>query len=972
MDLRSARLVEDLSDAFRGDLLIDPLQRALYASDASLYQVLPLAVACPRNHQDVVQLVRYAAEHRLPLFPRGAGRGVAGESLGDGIVIDFSRYMHRILDIGSSTVRVEPGVIHEQLNRALRPYGRYFAPDPSSSAVTTLGSVLALDAAGSHSLSVGSARDHVKAIEAVLASGEELMAGRETLAAGYTAACSAPQRALMSQLVGLLTRHAELIERHKPLGLVRNRAGYWVWDVWRDGVLDLPRLLVGSEGTLALFTAATLYTLPLPQYRGAALLVFASMDAAVKGVSALAHQDYTACDLFDRRVLNLIREASPPLAQAIPSAAEAGLVLEWSGWSAREVKHRLQVLELWVQQEGHSEIRLTATTPAEVDQLWSLTARVVPLLDRLPGPARPLPFVEDIAVPPDHLEEFIGRARRILQQHEVTATLYAHAAVGQLHIRPFLPVPSPTEMSRLASLAEALYEAAWQLGGTVCGEHGAGLARSAFLEAQYGPVYAVFRQIKQLFDPQRLLNPGKIITDDPELHRQHLRPLPPPEPVLHELQLRWSPHDLEAAALRCNGCGQCRTLEQHLRMCPFFRLDPREAASPRAKANLVRHCLTGTLPPERLAAPDFKQLADLCFNCKQCQLECPANVDIPHLMIEAKAQYVAQHGLPRTDWLITRLAHGTPWLARFAPVVNFLQRNSFARWVLEKSLGLARQRKLPAWSRRTFLHSAPPEWLRPPRRVERTVVYFVDHFANAHDPEIALALGRILELHGFQVHVPPRQQRSGMDLVSCGDLEAARALAEHNVQQLADLAQEGCPIVCSEPCAVVALRHEYPLLLGTAEAAAVASRVVEAGMFLADLHRQGCLRTDFRPVPVQALYHTPCHLKALEPEQSLWDLCSLIPDLEVPKIEAGCSGMAGTFGLSTRGFETSLQIGRGLCHAMQAATVELGLSECSSCRMQMEQTVNKPAVHPVKVLAWSYGLLEVPARLLARRSKRSP
>jgi len=970
VDLRSARLVEDLSDAFRGDLLVDSLHRSLYASDASLYQIMPLAVACPRDHQDVVKLARYAAEHRLPLFPRGAGRGVAGESLGDGIVVDFSRYMRRILHIGATTVRVEPGVVHEQLNRALRPHGRYFAPDPSSSATTTIGSVLALDAAGSHSLSIGSARDHVASIEAVLAGGHEMSARRETIPAGLAASDSAPHRALATQLVGLLTRHAALLDRHKPQALARNRAGYWVWDVWRDGVLDFPRLLVGSEGTLALFTEATLHTLPLPLHRGAALVVFSSMDAAVKVAGALAREDYTACDLFDRRLLNLTREAAPELESVIPKAAEAGLLLEWSGWSDREVQHRLNVLELWLRDHGNCEIRRTATTPAEVETLWSLTARVVPLLDRLPGPTRPIPFVEDIAVPPAHLEEFVVRARRILQQQEITATLYAHAAAGQIHLRPFFSHSGPTDMARLESLAVALYTAAWELGGTVCGEHGAGLARSAFLEAQYGPVYAVFRQIKQLFDPLRLLNPGKVITDDVQLHWKHLRPHAAEPSALHELQLRWSPRELEAAAARCNGCGQCRTTEPHLRMCPFFRLDPREAASPRAKANLMRHCLTGTLTPDLMASPEFKRLADLCFNCKQCQIECPANVDIPHLMIEAKAQFVAQQGLPRAQWYLSRVADWADWITRWAPLANFVQRNRFARWLLEHTWGLARQRRLPAWSRRTFLQSAPPAWLQPPSSRDRTVVYFVDHFANAHDPEIGLALGRILEHQGFHVYVPPRQRRSGMELVSCGDLETARALAEHNVRLLFELAQEGFPIVCSEPSAAVCLRYEYPLLLGSAEAAVVAARVVEAGTFLADLHRQGRLQTDFQPVALAAAYHTPCHLKTLGPETSLWDLCRLIPGLHAPRIEAGCSGMAGMFGLTTRDFQTSLQIGRELCAAMQAPAVEMGLSECSSCRMQMEQTVDKPAVHPLKLLAWSYGLLAPPR--LRSRSQKSP
>jgi len=312
---------------------------------------------------------------------------------------------------------------------------------------------------------------------------------------------------------------------------------------------------------------------------------------------------------------------------------------------------------------------------------------------------------------------------------------------------------------------------------------------------------------------------------------------------------------------------------------------------------------------------------------------------------------------------------------RFAPLVNMLQRSPLARWTMETLWGVSRRRKLPPFARRTFLQSAPPEWLQPPATTERAVVYFIDHYANAHDPDLGLALGRILEHHGYRVHVPPRQRRSAMDLVTLGDIEAARAIAEHNVQVLADFAQEGCPILCTEPSAAVCLRFEYPQLLGTSEASLVASRVVEAGAFLAQLHKEGQLRTDFQPVPLTAGYHTPCHLKSLGPSEPLRELCGLIPQLQAPRIEQGCSGMGGTFGLSARDFDVSLQIGRGLCEAMQSAEFEIGLSECSSCRMQMEQTVSKPALHPLKLLAWAYGRMPELSRMLQPRRRvpaRSP
>lgn len=977
IDERRRRLREDLSPQIRGEVKCDALTNALYATDGSLYQIPPLGVVSPTDARDVQEVVRYAAQERIPIFPRGAGTGIAGDSLGAGLILDFSRFMRKVRMINESLVHVEPGVICSHLNRQLRPLGRYFAPDPSNASISTIGSMLAVDAAGSHSCRVGSTRDHVCELNVILASGEELALGRELLpealqlrsdgeggrrfefSTAQQLASLTPRQRLLSGLAELIDANNALIERYQPPGL-RNRCGYHLRGILSGDQLDMSRFLVGSEGTLALFTGATLQTLPLPRHVGVVLLLFPQMELALRTVQSLLTHDTSACDLLDRRLLSLGCDADSRFRQLIPQAAEAALLVEQSGETAREVSHRLQLAVAAAQEIAGSDLVFhLAEEPSEVDFLWSLPATVVPLLAKLPGQVRPLPFVEDVAVPPTTLNEFVVAAQNVFQKHRVIASLYAHATAGQIHLRPFLSPPTRETADQLGEIARDLYDLVFRMGGTISGEHGVGLSRSAYVSEQYGPLFEVFREIKQLFDPQGLLNPGKIVTDDPDLIKRNLRPAPEQAPETVALQLNWTPAEVLQAASRCNGCGQCRTREPEQRMCPLFRLDSNEESTPRAKANLLRHWLTGDLPPAAPQEAEFKRVVDLCFNCKQCVQECPSNVDIPHLAIEAKAAWVSEEGLSRAEWVLTRVHRFAEAATAVSAAVNWALENPGLRWFLEKTTGLARQRKFPAFARRSFLRVIQRELLSRPglKSSSRPVVYFVDHYANHHDPELGRAFVAILRHHRIPVHVPPQQSASGMALISAGDVETARELALSNIRVLADFAREGCPIVCTEPTAALCLQQEYPRLVNHPDVGVVARQSIEAGAFLAQLHAVGKLRTDFRPLDLTVGYHTPCHLKTLGQGTPLADLLQLIPGMQIHRMDEGCSGMAGAWGMTRENFPQSIRIGWGLISRMRQPDLIAGVTECSSCKIQMEQGSSTPTVHPLKLLALAYGLM---------------
>jgi Fe-S oxidoreductase len=588
-----------------------------------------------------------------------------------------------------------------------------------------------------------------------------------------------------------------------------------------------------------------------------------------------------------------------------------------------------------------------------------------------------------MAVAPEVLPDFLVRMQNVLKRHQVTASFYCHAGRGQLHVQPFLDLAGPDDVQRMRRLAEELYQEVFAVQGSICGEHACGLSRTAFVRQQAGELFDVFLEVKRIFDPDNLLNPGKIVGDDPDLIARHVRPsigTSPPNLVaapgvetvseelrnLVELQLNWEPSRVRDVVAECNRCGECRTQTPKLRMCPLFRSAPGEEASPRAKANLIRGVLTGILDLKLLTSDEFKAVADLCVHCHACRLECPAGVDIPRLMRESKGAFVAANGLSLAGWAMTRLDLLGALAAMAAPAANWALANRPMRWLFEKTLGIAQGRKLPQVATRSFLRRAARRRLtRPSRRRGQKVLYFVDVYANYFDPQLAEAMVAVLEHNGLSVYVHPEQKQAGMASIACGRLDYARKLAEHNVAILADAVRQGYHVVATEPAAALCLTHEYPQLIDDDDARLVAANSSEAGSFLWKMHTLGQLQLDFKPLNLTLGYHTPCHLRALGVGSPGENLLGLIPGMRLHHVESGCSGMAGTFGLLHENYRSSLRTGLKVITRLRDPNLQAGATECSTCKMQMEQGTTKPTMHPIKLLALSYGLMPEVARLLS-------
>ncbi|MFN6140573.1 MAG: FAD-binding and (Fe-S)-binding domain-containing protein [Planctomycetota bacterium] len=967
MEAEQARIQADLRGILDGEVFCDPLHSQMYASDASLYQIAPIAVVRPRHSNDVSGCIKYAVENALPVFPRGGGTGLAGQSLGSGIVLDFSRFMRRVIEIDTQQqqVRVQPGITLGDLNRQLAQHRLVLGIDPPMRAVTTVGSLIAIDALGSHYPRYGTAGSHVLKAQAVLDDGQQVQLSKTSW--HYPNTGSQRLDRIATELGQLLTEHKDTVHSPPWKGIPRG-CGYRLESILEDDQIDLARLQSGAEGTLTVLTELTLKVDRIPDARALVLLFFEKIELAARAALEARKDQVAACDLMDRRLIEIARELDPGYEAMLPRGAEALLLIEHQGQELSEVKQRLNALvQRIVRKAPSTQQTHIIVDDAERDFVWRLSRRIVPQLVRLGGPQKPISFVDDLSIQPERLPEFLFEVQNILKSERVTATLFAHAAQGNVQLKPFLDPNSEEYPQKLQRIADKIFEKVMEFRGVISGEHAVGLSRSGYLRQQLGELYPICRQIKTWFDPQGILNPGKLITDAPQRTIDNLRSnrlttepsdsnqtLRPMLPILD-----WSGEkSLEATSSQCNGCGRCRTNAPGERMCPLFRASRSEEASPRAKANLIRGLISGEIPAAQSESDQMRSIADLCFHCHQCRFECPAQVDIPRMVVELKAQHTATNGLRLTDRLLSRIDLLTSLASRFPMLANWALGNRSMRWVLEKSTGIAMGRRLPQIAKQSFMRWAVKQKLnRMSRAGGRKVLYLVDQYANWHNPWVGRALVEVMKHQRVEVYVPTWQTVTWMTKITLGDVQRVGRIVAPQLRRLADAVRQGYTIVATEPTAALCLQHEYPNLFPSDDANLVARNTQEAGSYLWEMHNRNELELDFKPLSMSIIYHTPCHLRALDPEYNGIKLLELIPGLNVVHADAGCSGMAGVYGLKRDNYRTSLKVGWGLISTMQKTQAQIGSTECASCKLQMEQGVDKPTIPPIALMAYAYGRL---------------
>jgi len=920
------------------EVLFDKASRGRYATDASIYQVEPIGVVVPRTQEAVRGALAIAAEEGVPVLPRGAGSSQCGQTVGAALVIDGSKHLKGLveLDVAGRRAVVQPGLVLDQLNATLRPHGLWFPVDVSTSAQATIGGMAGNNSCGSRSIAYGNMVHNVLAIDALTSDGSARrfgpLAGDE----------------LSRWLRSIYARDRDEIEARFPK-VLRRVAGYNL-DHLGPPHENAAHLLVGSEGTLAWFERIHLKLSPLPAHRVLGVCHFSKFYTAMDLTRHIVTLGPSAVELVDRTMIGLARENAAFRATvdaAIRGEPDAILLVEFSGEDKAAQEAKLRSLVQLLGDLGVPGSVVEVTDARQQRDIWEVRKAGLNIMMSMKGDGKPVSFIEDCAVPLEHLAEYTERLTRVFEKHGTRGTWYAHASVGTLHVRPILDMrrDGAAKMRAIAEEASAMVTA---YKGAYSGEHGDGLVRSEWIAPFFGPrLTATLAEIKGRLDPRGLMNPGKIVNpprmDDARLFRfppGYATQVPPPA-------LDWSEWGgFDKAVEMCNNNGHCRKFDAGT-MCPSFRATGDEAHLTRGRANTLRLALAGELGAG--ADEDVKAAFELCVSCKGCKRECPTGVDMARMKIEFLAHYRRAHAPSLRERAIAYLPHYATWAARMAPIANLAAR------ALRGALGFTTQRALPAWRRDYFVDRV---W---PKRGSREVVLFVDTFNRYFEPDNARAAVRLLEAADYRVHVlqPEFGERPlccGRTFLTAGLVEEARREARRVLAAAKPWLDYGVPVVGLEPSCLFGFRDEYPVLLPQeAQPLALNARLLEE--FIVAEHEAGRFAPEFRPLEVQALLHGHCHQKAFGAMGAVERALRLVPGLEVSVVESSCCGMAGSFGYEAEHYEASMKMGElALLPAVRAAPAEaLVVADGTSCRAQIADGAGRRALHVARVLERALG-----------------
>ncbi|MDE0014350.1 MAG: FAD-binding protein [Candidatus Poribacteria bacterium] len=966
----SETLEQQLSDTLAGEVRFDLYSKALYSTDASLYQIQPIGVVIPKNKQDIIRTVQIASEHKVPILPRGGGTSLAGQSVGEAIVLDMSKYMNQLLEVNVAEhwARVQPGIVLDELNHKLKPHGLMYAPDVATSSRANVGGTIGNNSAGSHSLIYGKTIDHVMSIDLVLSNADEITAAPISLQELETKKQGDTLEANIYRELCRISADNEAEIRKRYPRILRRVAGYnldeFITDAGskevtpyrRDGCdenhpFSLTKILIGSEGTLATTVEATVNLVPIPKLTALCVVHFESLITSMEAMQPILECNPTAVELIDKTILDMARGSLEfsRLTTFIQGEPAALLAVEFYGETQAELESQLDRLEKTLKSTGFGYAFVRCLTAEEKSRVWETRKAGLGLLMGMTGDPKPVGFVEDAAVPIENLPEYVRRFDKIVTSHDTTAAYYAHASVGLLHNRPIVNLKSETDIQKMHNIAREVRDLLIELDGTTSGEHGDGLVRSEWIESMFGSqLYQAFTEVKKAFDPEGIMNPGKIVDAPPMT--ENLRFGTEYNTIKVDTYFDFSSQEGFGRAIEmCNGVGACRKTLTGT-MCPSFIGTREEEHSTRGRANALRSIISGTLPHTELTGERLQEVLDLCLGCKACKAECPSNVDMAKIKYEVMAHYHKANGLPLHRRLFGEIGALAPLGSMFSPLSNWAVNNTLSKWIAEKVIGVDRRRDMPTFVRPTY-----EQWFRK-RRSRRTsnkkVVLFSDTFMNYSEPSIGKAAVEVLEACGFEVLLPEKRC-CGRPLISEGMLDRAIENASYNINTLRAYADKGIPIIGCEPSCTSAITDDYVELIGTPDAKRVAEATYSFEEFFAQLVGDGELPLEFSTEPRDILLHGHCHQRALIGIQPTVKMLSLPAEHKVTVIDSSCCGMAGAFGYEKKHYELSMNIGElRLFEAVREKPPgSFTLSAAGfSCRHQLEHGTGVQPKHPIEVL----------------------
>ncbi|MBI2855546.1 MAG: anaerobic glycerol-3-phosphate dehydrogenase subunit C [Chloroflexi bacterium] len=950
-----ADLAQELKTRVAGEVRFDPYSRAMYSTDASIYQIQPLGVVIPLDKEDVIATVELAHRNGVPVLPRGGGTSLAGQTVGRAIVMDMSKYMNRLLEVNAEEywARVQPGIVLDGLNHLLRETGLFFPPDPATSNRSNVGGAIGNNSCGSHSILYGKTVDHVKELEVVLSSGEAIAIGPLSAAdLGARLRAEGQEGQIYRDIKAIVEGNASEVESRYPK-ILRRVGGYNLDELLKDQPFNLAKLIVGSEGTLASVTEAKLNLVPRPKVTALMVAHFYDLNEAMEATVATLEHRPSAVELMGRLILDQMRLSVGYARRRsfLEGDPEAVLLVEASGDTEEEVVARLEGIEASMRRQGMGYAYVRITGREEQANVWEVRRAGIGLMMGISGDAKPIPFIEDCSVSPEKLPEYIRRVDELIRAHGTTAAYYGHASVGCIHVRPFINLKQQADIDRMYSISRDACGLVMEMGGAMSGEHGDGLVRSLWNERFFGTqLYNAFREVKRAFDPRGIMNPGKIV-DSPSMV-ENLRYGPSYRSLTPQTKLDFSREGgFHRAVEMCNGVGACRNTLSGV-MCPSYMATREEEHSTRGRANALRAALSGLLPAEELASDRMHQVLDLCLECKGCKAECPSQVDMAKLKYEFLDAYHSKHGYPLRARLFANIAALSKIGSALAPLSNWGARFPVTRWALDRFLRIDRRRPLPPFTRRTF-----NRWFHSRKKatdgdIQGHVVLFNDTFMSYSYPSIGVAATELLERAGFRVTLVDRKC-CGRPMVSKGMLDQAKAHAQYNVDLLYPYVEQGAYVVGCEPSCLLTLRDEYPDLLGTDKAKRVAESALMLEELLQMLQQRGELKLAFKTTSRKVLFHGHCHERALVGNAPALEALRLVPGLQVQESQAGCCGMAGAFGYEKEHYDISMTIGgQRLFPAVASAGLDTEIVVTGvSCRQQILHGTGRHPKHLAEVLA---------------------
>ncbi|HLV43682.1 MAG TPA: FAD-linked oxidase C-terminal domain-containing protein, partial [Aggregatilineales bacterium] len=868
--------------------------------DASIYQMMPIGVALPRNRDEVSAAVEIARRHGVPILPRGGGSSLAGQAIGHALVLDVSRHMNQVVEIdpGERIVRTQPGITLGRLNRILAKHRLQFGPDPASADRATVGGILGNNSTGSHSIIYGMTVDHVHSMDTVMADGS--FACFDPFGADWEARAKRPgiEGEVYRRVPEILDKYAHEIETRYPRTF-RHVAGYNLNQFPDRANANLAKLLVGSEGTLAVTTEATLNLVPLPKYGRLAMVHFSTLRAAMEATPVILESDPTAVEVLDKMMIDLCRGMIEyrRLLTFVEGDPDIVLLVEYASDDEADLDAGIERLRQKLNSIHHRDPVVIVTDPRQQANVWYVRRVGLGILMSIRGDAKPIPFIEDAAVPVEHLADYITTI--VDYCYEVgleRVAMYAHASAGCIHVRPLVNLKNADGVRQLRAIAEKSVELVCQYGGTTCGEHGEGIVRAEFSEKLFGPALVrAFHEVKDTFDPEGMMNPGKVV-NPPRMDDASLLRFGPDYATPHEIGVPVFSYQTDGGFARavemCNGAGVCRKVEGV--MCPSYQVTRRERDSTRGRANALRAAMMGLLGPDGMTSHEVYDVLDLCLSCKACKAECPSSVDMAKLKSEFLYNYHQEHGTPLRSRLMANYGRLNRLGQPVAPLANLALRGP-GRWVMTR-LGVHPERKLPRLARQPF-----SRWYRRQAHSNgnghgprKQVVLWHDTFMEHNDPQIGQAAVKVLEAAGYDVTLVEKRQCCGRPAVSKGMLDDARKLAEHNLALLAPYARQGIPITGVEPSCLSMFVDEYRDLVPGPDAEAVAGVVMPIDSLLVQQAGFGDLNLEFDDTPRHVLYHGHCQQKATFGTADTHAMLRLVPNLTVEEVVSGCCGMAGS------------------------------------------------------------------------------